>query len=102
MSAYNCEKTQNVEKMYLRVVVEKRESFSIMKDGCEVWRFTRDSEGYNLFHYGTWILTIRHDGTVKNGHGWSRTDARNINGMLRMFGVNNIRAHIKNYQFLMD
>lgn len=49
MSAYNCEKTQNVEKMYLRVVVEKRESFSIMKDGCEVWRFTRDDGGLQPF-----------------------------------------------------
>lgn len=102
MSSYNAIRTQNVEKMYARVVVEKEESFSIMKDGSEVWRFVRDSEGYDLYHYGTWILTIRHDGTVKNGHGWSRTDARNINGMLMMFNIMNIRAHIKNKVFMID
>lgn len=102
MSAYNTTKTQNIVKMYTRVVIEKNPSIIIRKNNEEVWRFESDSEGYNLFHYGTFILCIRYDGTVRNGFGYSRTDARNINGLLSLFNIHNVRAHIKNFEFRLD
>lgn len=102
MSAYNTTKTQNIVKMYTRVVIEKNPSIIIRKNNEEVWRFESDSKGYYLFHYGTFILFIGHDGTVKNGYGWSRTDARNINGLLSLFNIHNVCAHIKNFEFRLD
>lgn len=101
-NAYNTTRTQNVERMYMRVVVQKQPVFSINKGGEEVWRFESDALGYCLFHYRTFILFIGHDGSVRNGHGYSRTDARNINGMLELFNIRGIRAHIKDYKFRLD
>ena len=101
-NAYNTTRTQNVEKMYLRVVVENNPTFIIRKDNEVVWELRKDSEGFNLFHYGTWILTIRYDGTIRNGYGYSRTDARNINGLLSLFNIHNVRAHIVNGTLRID